>query len=386
MSNFMAAANANSNPNPNKSFEVAQPPNDSISSLSFSPKSNILVATSWDNQVRCWEIHQSGTNLASQPKAAISHDHPVLCSTWKEDGTTVFSGGCDKQVKMWPLGGQPVTVAMHDAPITEIAWIPEMSLLVTGSWDKTLKYWDVRQPNPVHTQQLPERCYALSVRYPLMVVGTADRNLVVFNLQNPQTEFKRIVSPLKYQTRCVAAFPDQQGFLGGLAYIIWMNNNKIKTLPFKCHREGSEIYSVNSLNFHPKYGISIIGTALTLRLQDLYIILSIVKVHHTFTTAGSDGSFNFWDKDSKQRLKAMSRCNQPIPCSTFNNDGSIFAYAVCYDWSKGAENHNPATAKTTFSSICHRKPRLKANHELTLVEKGEAGRPAIRRKVPLVLF
>lgn len=28
-----------------------------------------------------------------------------------------------------------------------------------------------------------------------------------------QTEFKRIVSPLKYQTRCLAAFPDQQGFL-----------------------------------------------------------------------------------------------------------------------------------------------------------------------------
>nr|POE98188.1 augmin subunit 5 [Quercus suber] len=27
---------------------------------------------------------------------------------------------------------------------------------------------------------------------------------------NPQTEFKRITSPLKYQRRCVAAFPDQQ--------------------------------------------------------------------------------------------------------------------------------------------------------------------------------
>ena len=64
----------------------------------------------------------------------------VLCSAWKDDGTAVFSGGCDKQAKMWPLsGGQPVTVAMHDAPIKDIAWIPEMSLLVTGSWDKTLK-------------------------------------------------------------------------------------------------------------------------------------------------------------------------------------------------------------------------------------------------------
>nr|XP_025668544.1 protein RAE1 isoform X2 [Arachis hypogaea] len=62
------------NTNPNKSYEVTQPPGDSISSLCFSSKANFLVTTSWDNQ--------------------------VLCSTWKDDGTTVFSGGCDKQVKM----------------------------------------------------------------------------------------------------------------------------------------------------------------------------------------------------------------------------------------------------------------------------------------------
>lgn len=48
------------------------------------------------------------------------------------------------------------------------------------------RYWDTRQPNPVHTQQLPDKCYALSVKHTLMVVGTADRNLIVFNLQNPQ--------------------------------------------------------------------------------------------------------------------------------------------------------------------------------------------------------
>ena len=48
------------------------------------------------------------------------------------------------------------------------------------------RYWDIRQPQPVHVQQLPERCYALSLCYPLMVVGTAERNIIVFNLQNPQ--------------------------------------------------------------------------------------------------------------------------------------------------------------------------------------------------------
>ena len=48
--------------------------------------------------------------------------------------------------------------------------------------------------------------------------------------------------------------------------------------------------------------------------------------------------FNFWDKDSKQRLKQMAKCNAPIPCGAFNRDGSIFAYAVSYDWSKGGQD------------------------------------------------
>ncbi|XP_068638394.1 protein RAE1-like [Aristolochia californica] len=310
--------------NPNNSFEVVNPPADSVSSLSFSSKGNYLVATSWDNQVKCWEVLQSGENVE---KASISHDQPVLCSTWKDDGATVFSGGCDKQVKMWSLmsGDQTVTVGMHDAPIKEVAWIPELNVLVSGSWDKMLRYWDTRQSNPVHTQQLPDRCYALDIQHPLMVVGTANQNLIVYNLQHPQNEFKRITSLLDHQARCVAAFPDKQGFLvGSIAGMVGVHHlddsQHSKNFTFRCHREGNKIYSVNSLNFHP--------------------------VHHTFASAGSDGAFNFWDKDSKRNLKAMLRCSQPITCSTFNNDGSIFAYAVCYDWSKGAENHNPSTAKT----------------------------------------
>ena len=65
----------------------------------------------------------------------------VLCSAWKDDGMTVFTGGCDKQVKMWPLlsGGQPTAFSGHEAPIKELAWVPQMNLLVSGSWDKTLR-------------------------------------------------------------------------------------------------------------------------------------------------------------------------------------------------------------------------------------------------------
>jgi hypothetical protein len=51
------------------------------------------------------------------------------------------------------------------------------------------------------------------------------------------------------------------------------------------------------------------------------------------TPTGSDGTYNFWDKDSKQRLKAQNKCMYhngpaPIPCSAFNRDGTMYAYAV----------------------------------------------------------
>ena len=79
-------------PNPNNDFQVANPPGDGVSSLSWSPTANFLVATSWacdaDN-VLCYEVQANGQAV---PKAAIKHDASVLCSAWNHDGSAVFSG------------------------------------------------------------------------------------------------------------------------------------------------------------------------------------------------------------------------------------------------------------------------------------------------------
>jgi mRNA export factor len=64
------------------------------------------------------------------------------------------------------------------------------NILVTGSWDKTLKYWDLRSNGPVQTISLPERCYSMDVTTPLLVVGTAERHILVYHLSNPTQIFK----------------------------------------------------------------------------------------------------------------------------------------------------------------------------------------------------
>ncbi|KAI9203704.1 WD40-repeat-containing domain protein [Polychytrium aggregatum] len=308
-------------------LEVNPPATDGITDLAFSPQIDLLAASSWDNQTRIWEVQPTGVTVA---KASIPHEGPALCCAWSKDGTKLVSGGADKAGRMMDITtGQTTQVAAHDAPIKCCKWINTASMnniIVTGSWDRTIKYWDARQPTPALQVSLPERCFALDVSGELMVVGTAERHILIYSLANPSTPFKQIVSPLKWQTRTIACFPNAAGYaIGsiegrvGIQYVD--ERDQAQNFSFKCHRDDKNVYSVNAISFHPQHG--------------------------TFSTAGSDGTYSMWDKDSKQRLKFIPTINMPISATAFNRTGSIFAYAASYDWSKGHE-HYQAGAKNAI--------------------------------------
>jgi len=68
------------------------------------------------------------------------------------------------------------------------------------------------------TITLPERIHTMDLKYPLMVVGTADKQLLVYNLttiQQSTNPYKAIPTPLKMQTRVVSCFPCRTGFAVG---------------------------------------------------------------------------------------------------------------------------------------------------------------------------
>lgn len=73
-----------SSSNPNGDPELSSPPSETISSISWSPKANFIVAGSWDKTVRCWEVQVSGSNVNSQPKAQHTEQQPVLCTDWHD--------------------------------------------------------------------------------------------------------------------------------------------------------------------------------------------------------------------------------------------------------------------------------------------------------------
>lgn len=132
----------------------------------------------------------------------------------------MVSGGADNKAKMFDTqnpnaGGQQV--AAHDAPIRCVQMFQAngQNMLVTGSWDKTIKYWDLRQAQPAGTVNVADRVYTMDLAGQALVVGMADRWIEIFNLGKPDAPYKKIQSPLKWQTRVVSCFPDSSGFAVG---------------------------------------------------------------------------------------------------------------------------------------------------------------------------
>ncbi|KAJ1971387.1 RNA export factor gle2 [Dimargaris xerosporica] len=151
----------------------------------------------------------------------------------------------------------------------------------------------------------------------LLVAATAERHVCIYDLSNPTTPFQTIQSPLKWQTRVISCLVDASGYMlgsieGRVAIQYIQTKDQGNNFTFRCHRDRNNIYAVNDMSVHPTYG--------------------------TFSTAGSDGLIHIWDKGSKQRLKSFDNVGGTVPCTAFNRNGSIFAYAVSYDWSKGHQN------------------------------------------------
>src|SRR5437762_10424409 len=87
----------------------------------------------------------------------------------------------------------------------------------------------------------------------LLVVGTADRHIAIFNLSNPTAVYKTLLSPLKFQTRVVSCFTTGNGFAVGsvegrcaIQYVedkallvSYISNPQDSTLnfSFRCHRD-----------------------------------------------------------------------------------------------------------------------------------------------------
>ncbi|CAK8688915.1 mitotic checkpoint protein BUB3-like [Clavelina lepadiformis] len=307
-------------------FKLNNCPTDGISAVKFSPNtSQFLFASSWDFSVRLYDV--SKNTLRYQ----YDHKSPVLdCCFF--DSVHGWSGSLDGSVVMYDFNVRNETiVGAHNDAVRCIEFCPETNVIASGSWDQTIKLWDPRTNNNIGSYSQPGRVYTMSVCGNRLIVGTAGKCVVVWDLRNMGYVEQRRESSLKYQTRCIRSFPNKEGFVlssieGRVAveYLDPSQEVQKKKYAFKCHRvkeNGVEyIYPVHTIAFHDRYS--------------------------TFATGGGDGFVNMWDGFNKKRLCQFHRFPAPISSVAFSSDGSMLAVAASPLYS-----HEPVPEKKVDDAI-----------------------------------
>jgi cell cycle arrest protein BUB3 len=300
---------------------------DPISSACFDPASaRYLLVSSWDCTLRVFDVQ------SNQQRHSFKATCPLLDCCYV-DSYTAYSAGSDGHVRCVDLNTSQERVfpAGHEAPVKCLVHINEDNtrVVVSGSWDKTIKLWDVRMVSPVQTYAHPDKIYTMSGAGDKLIVGTAGRHVLVWDVRNMSTVLQRRESSLKYQTRCIRAFPDNQSYVlssieGRVAVEFIDPNQEVqkKKYAFKCHRikeDGWEqVYPVNAIAFHRGY--------------------------NTFATGGSDGYVNIWDGANKKRLVQYHRFPTGVTSLGFSHDGKALAITCSYMNESGEKLNPPENA------------------------------------------
>eukprot|EP00290_Baffinella_frigidus_P057119 CAMPEP_0180360796 /NCGR_PEP_ID=MMETSP0989-20121125/12197_1 /TAXON_ID=697907 /ORGANISM="non described non described, Strain CCMP2293" /LENGTH=302 /DNA_ID=CAMNT_0022352217 /DNA_START=46 /DNA_END=954 /DNA_ORIENTATION=- len=274
--------------------ELADPPKDGISAMIFAPEHNLLLVSSWNTEVRMYDV------LMNAKRATYTHKAAVLDCCWGVDQNRCFSGGVDRVVKTYDFA---------------------------TSTDKQVKVWDTRTAKCQSTTEVPDKVFTMAVTQNRIVVGTANRHVWVYDVRKLSEPEQKRESSLKFQTRCIRTYPNGEGYAlssieGRVAmeYFDAAPEFQSKKYAFKCHRaqdaKGVDtVYPVNALAFHPTHG--------------------------TFATGGCDGKVIMWDGQNKIRLQAPWSYPTSVAALAFNPTGAILAVASSYTFEEGEKNTPP---------------------------------------------
>ena len=134
----------------NETYPLQRGDRDLISELSWSPRNDLILTSSGDeNGLRLWEVHSG--KLRWKTDVGFLQDrlelHSIRHSAWSNDQRLIVTGTDNGKLQLWDAtNGKLIwNIKAHAGSVTAIAISPDSTMLVSsadlGDWESELKVW-----------------------------------------------------------------------------------------------------------------------------------------------------------------------------------------------------------------------------------------------------
>lgn len=129
---------------------------DSVYSLAYATRENVIVSGSADNDVRSWRVTQTNTG---ETRGALvrqygGHQGPVYsvdCGVWNNQ-EVIASGGADTSVIIWDIGSGNRRRTFNESTdaVYAVKISPDGNRVAAGSRDGKVRIWNIRNNRLTH--------------------------------------------------------------------------------------------------------------------------------------------------------------------------------------------------------------------------------------------
>ncbi|XP_061986414.1 mitotic checkpoint protein BUB3.3-like [Populus nigra] len=294
------------------------PIEDAVSRIRFAPQSNNLLISSWDSNLRLYDVDSSLLRLeAPAPSQAALLD----CCFQSE--SVAFTAASDGSITRYDLhSGTIDAIGNHQDMATCVGYSIETCQVISAGLDKKVMSWDMRLANPPALfRNLGAEIDSISISgFDLMVAVGAAVN--IYDLRNYERAVDLKELSMDVGISCVASVPFTRGYAIGLIdgrvalEISNPLNSNSTGYTFRCHpttKDGTaHLVSVNDMVFNPLIG-------------------------GTFVTGDNEGYVTAWDAKSKRRLHEFPRYPNSVASLSYNHVGQLLAVVSSYTYQEANE-------------------------------------------------
>ncbi|KAL4557980.1 hypothetical protein LXL04_036176 [Taraxacum kok-saghyz] len=293
------------------------PIEDAISRIRFAPASNNLLISSWDTNLRLYDVDRSRLIFEASGEAAL-----LDCCFQGE--SAAFSAASDCSITRYDLHlGTKDFFGNHDDLATCVEYSDETGQIVSGGWDKKIKCWDSRSTKGltcVNSVSVGVKSISLSGFTAMVAVGVSVK---MYDLR----KFNKSVDSkcVEIQIECIRPYLNQgfaAGSTDGRVALKYFNPSSQNTngYAFRCQPKSKEkrdyFAAVNDIVFSPSnFG--------------------------DFVTGDNKGFVTIWNAQSKRRVYEMPKFENSIASLSYNHGGEFLAVASSYTYREENELEIP---------------------------------------------